>query len=400
MGWEGQITSLLPVDGFVPAPGQGALAIETRLAPDAAWEIVSRLDDADIRLAVAAERSFLRGVGGGCTTPIGAHASIACVNGIATMRFWGMLASDDGTRIERAYEEFSPVQADDRTFEIAQRVMRSVAPKWTGVGDRNPLAGISVLVTGSESQAEPLMRELKAHGAAPQRMQTISIEPLADTAPVERAVDRAVAGEVDWVVLTSPNAVPPLTAALKGRSIDAKIAVVGVRTADVLERHGISADLSAGGPGAEQLIAEMTSTGISGTQILCLLSEKARPVLATGLRVAGASVEVVPAYRNVPVTAMDAGSRGLIRGGRVDAITFASPSAVESFRRLTGPDLPALSGAAFFAIGPTTADALRESGLPVHGEALTQDASGFISGLARYFGRDSTSRTPEQMHDH
>jgi hydroxymethylbilane synthase len=395
MGWESQITSLLPVDGFVPAPGQGALAIETRLAPDPAWEMVSRLDDADIRLAVAAERSFLRGVGGGCTTPIGAYAAIERANGVATMHFWGMLASNDGKRIERVYEEFSPDQADDRTFAIAQEVMRSVAPKWTGAGDQNPLAGISVLVTGSDSQAEPLVRTLKAHGALPQRMPTIVIEPVPDRAPLEHAVDRAVTGDADWLVLTSPNAVEPMIDALKGRSVEANVAVVGARTAEALERHGVPVHLTADGPGAERLITELTNTGISGARVLCLLSEKARPVLATGLRVAGASVEVVTAYRNVPVEHIGDVPRGLIRGGRVDAITFASPSAVESFRRLAGADLPALSGAAFFAIGPTTADALHGAGLPVHGEALKQDASGFIAALTGYFGRSTTAQSSE-----
>jgi uroporphyrinogen-III synthase len=63
---------------------------------------------------------------------------------------------------------------------------------------------------------------------------------------------------------------------------------------------------------------------------------------------------------------------------------------VESFSRLVGADLPAMSGAAFFAIGPTTADALRRAGLPVHGEAKTQDPGGFIDALRDYFGNLST----------
>ncbi len=92
------------------------------------------------------------------------------------------------------------------------------------------------------------------------------------------------------------------------------------------------------------------------------------------------------------MTAIDDATRQTIRAGRIDAITFASPSAVASFRQLAGVDLPALSGAGFFAIGPTTADALREHGLPVHGIAQEQDASGFIEALRGYFGHDDVRR--------
>ena len=56
-----------------------------------------------------------------------------------------------------------------------------------------------------------------------------------------------------------------------------------------------------------------------------------------------------------------------------------------------------MSGAAFFAIGPTTADALHKAGLPVHGQAQTQDSAGFIDALHHYFGHsahlEGTART-------
>jgi uroporphyrinogen-III synthase len=52
-----------------------------------------------------------------------------------------------------------------------------------------------------------------------------------------------------------------------------------------------------------------------------------------------------------------------------------------------------MSGAAFFAIGPTTAAALHAAGLPVHGQAASQDAAGFIGTMRAYFGH--TSASPE-----
>lgn len=385
MGWESEITSLLPVDVSCPAPGQGALAIEARVAPDAAWEIVSSLDDVDIRHEVDVERAFLRGVGGGCTTPIGAHAKLERMHGIATVRLWGMLASDDGARLQRIYEEYPLNSARERAFASASRLLREVAPKWSGVGVPDAFAGLSVMVTGSDSQAEPLMDSLRERGAEPHRMRTIDILPVDDDEALSEAVDAAVNGDVDWLVLTSPNAVGPLDVARDGRVISAKIAVVGSRTADVLQEAGIEATLVSRGPGAMQLVDDLEAASVAGSSVTCLLSDKARPTLVNGLVDAGATVKVVSAYRNVPVDELDEATRDLVRAGRVDVITFASPTAVASFRKLVGSDLPAMSGSAFFAIGPTTADALRDAGLPVHGEAATQDPAGFISAIERYF---------------
>ena len=74
MDWSDRITAYLPVDQFTPAPGQGALAVETRRAPDPTATMVRAINDGGLAVAVAMERAFLRGVGGGCTTPIGAYA--------------------------------------------------------------------------------------------------------------------------------------------------------------------------------------------------------------------------------------------------------------------------------------------------------------------------------------
>lgn len=60
---------------FVPAPAQGAVAIETAKTA-AAYQAVAAVDDPDTRLAVEAERAVLEGLGGGCLLPLGAHATV------------------------------------------------------------------------------------------------------------------------------------------------------------------------------------------------------------------------------------------------------------------------------------------------------------------------------------
>ena len=64
----------LPLDRMLPAPGQGALAIEVRGDDSSAWQAVSMLDDRRARLAVTAERAVLSELHGGCLAPIATHA--------------------------------------------------------------------------------------------------------------------------------------------------------------------------------------------------------------------------------------------------------------------------------------------------------------------------------------
>ena len=377
MGWDDQITSLLPVDISCPAPGQGALTIETRVDPDPAWDLVRALDNPDFRTAVMVERAFLRGVGGGCSTPIGAHASIEHMHGIATLRFWGMLGSDDGSRLERIYAEWPVDGAMDQAFAAADEMLRVVSPKWTGVDVDNPLVGRTVLVTGTASHVEGMGAELRDRHANAHELQTLKIETQPVTLP----------DSYDWLVITSKHAVP----AVDWNTVQAPIAVVGEGTAESLTEIGVHADLVAQGPGAEQLASELISLGIEGKKIVFVVSDIARDVLANRLSAAGADVEVLHGYINTPLTDIETELRERIAGGEMEAVTFASPSSVHAFQGMIGIDLPALSGAAMIAIGPTTALAMREAGLPVHAMADHSTVSGLAEKLASYFGGEKNS---------
>jgi hydroxymethylbilane synthase len=76
MGWLERISEYLPVEAYVPSPGQGAPGIECRAHDAATLALLARIADRSVTIAVEAERAFLRAVGGGCQSPIGAHAVI------------------------------------------------------------------------------------------------------------------------------------------------------------------------------------------------------------------------------------------------------------------------------------------------------------------------------------
>lgn len=377
MGWEDRITALLPVEVSCPAPGQGALAIEARVSPDPTWDIVAALDDPDIRTSVMVERAFLRGVGGGCTTPIGAHAKIQHIHGLATLRFWGMLGSDDGTRLERMYAEWPVDSAMENAFAAADEMMRTVAPKWTGVGTGNPLQDRKVLVTGSGTHVASMSMAMREHGAHAPILQTINIETKSVSIPED----------ADWLVLTSKHAVP----SIDWSSVRSKVAAVGEGTADAVRAAGGLPDLVAKGPGAKQLSIELADAQINEKHVVCVLSDIARPELVDELSNTGARITILVGYINTPVDSLADDLREQIAAGTMEGVTFSSPSGVSAFMELIGADLPALSGAAMFAIGPTTAAAMEEAGLAVHATAEVSTVAGFIETLARYFGGERSS---------
>jgi hydroxymethylbilane synthase len=76
LGWSARITETLAPEVFLPAVGQGAIAVECRLKDTEAAEIVGGLDDAETRTAIIAERSLLAALHGGCQVPLGAWARI------------------------------------------------------------------------------------------------------------------------------------------------------------------------------------------------------------------------------------------------------------------------------------------------------------------------------------
>jgi hydroxymethylbilane synthase len=101
LGLEDKITEYLPVEHFVPAVGQGTLAIEIRSADKQIAAVVSQINDKPTWQAITAERTFLQALGGGCRAPI---AALGTVSG-QTLKLIGMVAGPAGTQILRAVEK-------------------------------------------------------------------------------------------------------------------------------------------------------------------------------------------------------------------------------------------------------------------------------------------------------
>jgi len=93
LGLLSAATTVLDIEEFLPAVGQGAIGIETRADDGATRVLVAKVNDADTAIALAAERAFLAVLDGSCRTPIGGHARVS--EGV--VRFRGIIAKPDGS---------------------------------------------------------------------------------------------------------------------------------------------------------------------------------------------------------------------------------------------------------------------------------------------------------------
>lgn len=102
LGLAAHITEYLPFHQMLPAPGQGALAVQCRADDDAVRTLLMVLDDPAVRVPTTAERAFLSGLGGGCAAPIAALGESFEGEGRRQLRLTGLVASLDGRRVVRA----------------------------------------------------------------------------------------------------------------------------------------------------------------------------------------------------------------------------------------------------------------------------------------------------------
>ncbi|MDR2605582.1 MAG: hydroxymethylbilane synthase [Desulfovibrio sp.] len=102
LGLEAPFTELLAPPRFIPAPGQGALALECREDREDVREALSVLHDAEAADCVAAERAFLAGLDAGCRAPVAAAAALRGGDRPdAVLSLEGLIADPEGRRVVR-----------------------------------------------------------------------------------------------------------------------------------------------------------------------------------------------------------------------------------------------------------------------------------------------------------
>jgi hydroxymethylbilane synthase len=125
LGLSARITETIEPSAVIPAPGQGALAIECRTDDHATRDLLAKLSDVETEIAVACERGVMRAVGGNCNVPFGAHA----LRRGDDMVLYAFLAAADGTnarRVERIVRWPATIdEASSFGREVGQSLLES-----------------------------------------------------------------------------------------------------------------------------------------------------------------------------------------------------------------------------------------------------------------------------------
>jgi uroporphyrinogen III methyltransferase / synthase len=253
-----------------------------------------------------------------------------------------------------------------------------------------PLFGKRVLVTRAGEQAEAFARALLERGAEPILAPTIALEPPDDTT----AADRAVAGIASfaWIVFTSRNGVDAFFERLSALGRDAralhaaKIAAIGEGTAQRLATHGLHADCVPETYIGEEVARVVIDGSNPGDRILVYRAQEARDVLPRMLEGSGRIVTLVPAYKTVT----PADPNFAAKAERANVLTFTSASTVRGFVTLIGGESAAAHAAAgkcVACIGPITARAATDAGIPVGVIAERYTTLALIDALEQHFSR-------------
>lgn len=252
-----------------------------------------------------------------------------------------------------------------------------------------PLAGRRVLVTRAAHQAGKLSDRLRELGVEPVVVPVLEIQPPASFEALDEALRQL--NQYDWLILTSANTVRALVerAAALGLALAAaapkQVAAVGEATAGAARKAGLAVAFVPESYVAESLVEGLLRQA-ARQNILLARAEIARDVIPDALRAAGATVDVVDAYRNVMPEAAPALLRQALEQG-IDAATFTSSSSVTHLAeaaRAAGIAFP-FAGVSAVSIGPITSQTLRELGWEPAIEANPSDIPGLIEAVSRLF---------------
>jgi uroporphyrinogen-III synthase len=254
------------------------------------------------------------------------------------------------------------------------------------------LHGRRVAVTRAAGGEDALAARLRALGAEVLEFPAIAVAP---PSPAEAAaLDAALRelGRFAWAAFASATAVERTVARLDALGLpraalaDLRLACVGPVTAARLAALVRQPDLLPGEHTGAALAASL-ARHVAGQAVLVPRAGEGRPELVEGLAAAGAEVAAPVAYRTVPAPAEALAPLGdLLAAGRVDAVTFASPSAVRSVVAALGGRAGLLGRVLLGAIGPTTAAALREAGLTAGAVPAGHTAEALADALADALG--------------
>ena len=379
LGLEDRIAEYLPI---LPAPGQGALVLDSRTDDLELGAALAELDDIETRICVEAERAVLTGLNTTYIAPVGALASRRGILGLKAGVY-----SVDGTK--RVVLEIglptSHLHARRTGHNVAKALMqrraeRFFAPEilsaidltehhddesmfieWGSDDDR-----IRVLLPRLEGQLSQTMRQ---NGL---RVDCVTLQE-GRLIPADNMLPGA-----DWVVIPSGQTMW----ALRERGWDipasAKIAAMGSITQQIVEESGYAVELCPDGTASSLRLVDEFPPAEGEVRVVIVGPDQLSTKLEDGLRAKGYTVDRCEIYTMADVERLDPELREKWDDGVWDAVLLSQTSLAHSYAHLLGHR----DHVAVLAWDDPTAEALQAEGVPVFSTAKTKDVFG-VAALAR-----------------
>jgi uroporphyrinogen III methyltransferase / synthase len=257
--------------------------------------------------------------------------------------------------------------------------------------EARPLFGRRIVITRAREQASEFKALLGALGAECIEFPTIEIAPPPSWEPLDSAIDRL--SRYDWAIFTSVNGVRCFMERLwaAGRDLrhlgGIKLAAIGPKTAEALEKSGLRPDLVPKEYKAEALLEGLSGERAAGKRFLMPRAMVARDVLPDTLRQWGAEVDVVPAYETVLPSARSSEILARFHKGTIDCVTFTSSSTVSNFFSLfdRAEILAHLNRITIASIGPITTQTAEGYGLKVNIQPSDYTIQALSEAICKHF---------------
>lgn len=266
--------------------------------------------------------------------------------------------------------------------------------------ERLPLHGKCIMVTRAKAQADGLAEELLKRGGDVVICPVLKMRALDDHVACDRALNDL--GSYTWLVLTSARAVDFMFERLFMLGLDARalsglrIATIGKATATALKERGLVCDLVPQSYHSRALATALIAEGLGvDDAVLLPRALEASDELPQTLSRAGVRCDVVPLYETSfpEATSWSEDALARLRDGRIDAVTFTSPSSVRNLMTMIDSNDAAkavklLSRMDLFSIGPATTGELERFGLEPCVQAVMHTQDGLVRAIEDYYDQD------------
>lgn len=251
------------------------------------------------------------------------------------------------------------------------------------------LMGQRVLVTRPAHQVESLKNGLRKLGAEIILFPTIEIKPLEKNGLLDEAIYHI--DRYHWLVFTSVNSVQVLVQRLQALNLIPKahlahvhVAAVGTTTAMALKKHGVNPNLLPDNYTAQGLLNVFGQLdNVNQQRVLLPQADRARPLLANGMRAFGAAVDAITAYHTQP-------RQHGPTPPPTEFITFTSPSTVIGYVNCLagGSFSEATRDCQIICIGPVTAETVTTLGGQVAAVADPYTVAGMLKAITATCARE------------